>query len=81
MLLNIYCFRFNIFKKAHLQGFSKKRAHFQKTLKRQTPSPDLPVLAPEGLKMEFLEKIVKRFRDMSYFCNKVYIKFLIGFEN
>ena len=31
-------------------------------------------------KMEFLEKIIKRFQGINYFCNKLYLRCLIRFE-
>ena len=32
-------------------------------------------------KMEFSEKIVKRFKGINYFCNKLHLSCLMGFEN
>ena len=31
-------------------------------------------------KMELLEKLVKRFKDVNYFCNKLHRRRLTGFE-
>ena len=31
-------------------------------------------------KTQFLEKIVKRFKDIQYFCNKLHLRCLIEFE-
>ena len=41
LVLNIYCFRLNIFKKGTFNGLFEKRTHCQKTLGGKTPCPPL----------------------------------------